>query len=554
MNQITNIFPFGEAHSIRYLFALFIYKLEENFESEELSYDYFVFIAGNAWYIQDSLDIILPSFDSIIELKLMSSNNVQEIVKWCKPAKILNDYCASINKNFEFICLMQAHNKLITQILEMTENGNDDKIVGNCNLIVGQLYEAYLYGVDIGLLRTTITLPICDYANEFFKLDEPSIQISYQESTVQPIRNILIQLQKICESDQNNKKYVDEVLTKVQSLQIIQDLPNNPGNPVYPVYPVNQVNPGNSGNPVNPGNSSNPSHPGYPVNSKFVINKNYLVIDRTVPKYADTKNNFQVAVFSGTYQNINIIAKQYSSFTAELKKDIDTEISIYEKLSDISSPENSFIKYYGTHYEGHSIVLIMESYPINLEMKIQQMRDENKHIDEQMFLKVAYKLVNSYSQLRDLNIIHRDVKSSNIVVDNTFDTRIIDFGSSIVQNQDVTLRTDKFRAVGTEYFLAPEVDQIVKGNQNKQGTYNLEKADVYSLGLVFIQLITLWNITDPNFHKNYAGTYVDQCLQHLSIPTRSFLKMMLTVDPSSRPTFKQILPNIPFDPKTLSRV
>ena len=180
------------------------------------------------------------------------------------------------------------------------------------------------------------------------------------------------------------------------------------------------------------------------------------------------------------------------------------------------------------------------------------MRTSSTFISEAMFLKVAYKLVNSFSIMAQLGIIHRDVKSSNIVVDEDFDTRIIDFGSSLACNSERTMRTDKYVVAGTIYFLAPEVDEINRNSVNREGKYNIEKADVYSLGLVFIHLITLWDITDKNFYKNSARWYIDQSLGYLKASTQNFLRKMLDPDPVTRSTFSEVLAMIEFDKSTLT--
>ncbi|GJJ06101.1 hypothetical protein Clacol_000290 [Clathrus columnatus] len=110
--------------------------------------------------------------------------------------------------------------------------------------------------------------------------------------------------------------------------------------------------------------------------------------------------------------------------------------------------------------------------------------EENKHLPECLSRYIFRQIVDVVHYLDQLGVVHRDIKDENVLIDNKYRIKLIDFGSaSGVEDKDLHSRPWYRDFRGTLAYAPPEIVQRVKFHQ-------AEPVEIWSLGLLLAFLLT----------------------------------------------------------------
>lgn len=148
-----------------------------------------------------------------------------------------------------------------------------------------------------------------------------------------------------------------------------------------------------------------------------------------------------------------------------------------EFLSLLNLNHPNILKLVGVekYEEGGYTSIVMEHIEgINLNTLIKQ----HKSIPEAMIRIYTAQVLDGLAYIHQKNIIHRDIKSSNIMIMNNYHVKIIDFGMSKRVDASYLPQTDE-NVAGTVAYMAPEM--VTSGKYDA-------RIDVWGLGVLVFEM------------------------------------------------------------------
>ena len=109
--------------------------------------------------------------------------------------------------------------------------------------------------------------------------------------------------------------------------------------------------------------------------------------------------------------------------------------------------------------------------------------NKNGSLTSELTLKIAIQIASALDAAHKANIIHRDIKPQNIVLNKNMVAKVTDFGIAKILNTTTTgaTITNFGTTVGSVHYISPE---------HAKGGFTDEKSDIYSLGVVMYEMAT----------------------------------------------------------------
>ncbi|KAF9676585.1 hypothetical protein SADUNF_Sadunf08G0017600 [Salix dunnii] len=238
------------------------------------------------------------------------------------------------------------------------------------------------------------------------------------------------------------------------------------------------------------------------------------------------------ADWRGSDVAVKILEEQ--EFHAERFEEFLSEVAIMKRLR-----HPNIVLFMGAVTQPPNLSIVMEYLSRGSLNKLLHMPDAASIMDERRRLNMAYDAAKGMNYLHQFRppIVHRDLKSLNLLVDSTYTVKICDFGLSRSKAKTYISSTN---AAGTPEWMAPEVLRNERSN---------EKSDVYSFGVILWELMTLqhpWR----NLKQAQIIAAVGFMGQRLEIPSTvnpsvaALIDACLDNEPSKRPPFSYIMENL----------
>uniref|UniRef100_A0A6B2LD47 Protein kinase domain-containing protein n=1 Tax=Arcella intermedia TaxID=1963864 RepID=A0A6B2LD47_9EUKA len=182
-------------------------------------------------------------------------------------------------------------------------------------------------------------------------------------------------------------------------------------------------------------------------------------------------------VWLAQYEYVDVAMKipKFQSYNEKDREECEREIKVMSKCNS-----SYVVKLRGTCF--HENYFIVMEYMSNgdLQKYLEKMKDKKSESPLKLRYRMACQIVKGVSYLHSysINIVHSDIKSSNILLDEYYNAKISDFGISKIRS--TTLGTIGPNKGGTVKWLAPEVE-----NDAKPTT---KETDIFSVGF------TLWEL------------------------------------------------------------
>ncbi len=196
-------------------------------------------------------------------------------------------------------------------------------------------------------------------------------------------------------------------------------------------------------------------------------------------KYSDLKLGKKLGqggfgvVYQGIWRMTDVAIKELipERLTPESSEEFEVEA---QTMKNLRHP--NIVQFYG-FCVSPKYCIVMEYMPNG---SLFHLLHNNQTLQWDMRMRIAIEMAKGLIYLHEENIVHRDIKSLNVLLDEHYKARLTDFGLSKVKTETRSVSTKSSQSVGTIPWMAPELF-------SRRAVFT-KKSDIYSLGITFWEL------------------------------------------------------------------
>ncbi|KAF9162694.1 hypothetical protein DFQ26_003299 [Actinomortierella ambigua] len=203
---------------------------------------------------------------------------------------------------------------------------------------------------------------------------------------------------------------------------------------------------------------------------------------------------------------------------------IEKEIALLQRLQ-----YRHIIQFYGVLRQDNEISLITDfAEGGSLNDAIQDSRVADWRVKE----RIAQEIANGLAYIHHEDIIHRDLKSDNVLLSEHMRVKLCDFGLAVVKKSSGSHTTEVMR--GTVRWLAPELLRAAK-------------SDIYALGMVMWEMAAMCTFPLKTIDNNFVvaeavhGGEREKLPDNTPLDCRHWVELCWKQDPPDRPQAHEVI-------------
>ena len=247
-------------------------------------------------------------------------------------------------------------------------------------------------------------------------------------------------------------------------------------------------------------------------------------------------------MYGKVYKSLNKYENKYyaiktlnfQNISQKERLNIETEINLLQELK-----HPNIVLYKESFIDKNQNLNIVTTFCEGGDLYQKIFKSQKNYFQEKEIINALIQLLLGLSYIHDKKIVHRDIKTKNIFIQNEHTLCIGDFGIAKIfnSNNNNNKNTNLNKMVGTPLYMAPECFK-----QNKKYSY---KSDIWSLGCCIYEMCNLKHAFEGQFFPAVSIKISEGKRLPLnkiySKELRNVIDSMLNLNPRNRPTIASLI-------------